>query len=63
MPRAAAYEVRRGAEPDTFFQALLLAAANKMARYEEQVATSLEVIIVPMDGHANQWGALQPVDL
>ncbi len=27
------------------------------------VMTSLEVIIVPTDGHANQWGALQPVDL
>jgi len=51
----------KGSEKDS--QALLLAAANKMARYEEQVATSLEVIIVPMDGHANQWGALQPVDL
>jgi len=25
-----------------------------MARYEEQVATSLEVINVPMDGHTNQ---------
>jgi len=34
-----------------------------MAYYEEQVATSLEVIIVPMDGHANQWGASQPFDL
>jgi len=27
------------------------------------IIDDLEVIIVPMDGHANQWGAEQPVDL
>jgi hypothetical protein len=25
--------------------------------------TLQKVIVVPMDGHANQWGATQPVDL
>jgi len=29
----------------------------------DEKVTSLEVIIVPMDGHANQWGAAQPFDL
>jgi len=62
MPQAASYEQRTGSRETML---------NKVCNFRQVLdgpkasakSTSLEVIIVPMDGHANQWVASQTVDL